>query len=249
MLMPKRVWTETLKRQETKNFNFMENNNMENTLSLPLSARISEFLRQRPVIIQLLRFAAIGSINTALDFIILNFITKSFNITSGLELGMLNAVSFVIAVIQSYLWNRAWTFTENSGVSFFQNALRLILVGGLGFGAFLAVFIGAAYGATSAFFLIVLFGFFVAELILWAAFHLQFGQREGAGHQFTGFIVVSLVGLLINSFIIVIATNLISPSLQGTVNADTIKNVAKIMATGVSLVWNFIGYKLIVFKK
>lgn len=222
---------------------------MENSLNLSFTARVSEFLRQRPVIVQMLRFAAIGSINTALDFIILNFITKSFNITSGLELGMLNGISFVIAVIQSYLWNRAWTFSENTGTSLFQNALRLILVGGLGFIAFLAVFIGAAYGAVSEFYLIVLFGFVVAELILWSAFHLQFGPREGAGHQFTGFIVVSLIGLLINSFIIVIATNLISPSLQTSVNVDTIKNVAKVMATAVSLIWNFIGYKLIVFKK
>lgn len=211
--------------------------------------QITDLLRRKPVIIQLLRFAAIGSLNTALDFAILNFITKSFNITSGFELGALNAISFVAAVVQSYLWNRAWAFAENSGVSVFQNAVRLVLVGGLGFAAFLTIFLGAAYDASNLFFLLVLVGFAVIELILWKAFSLRFGQTQGAGSQFTGFIVVSIVGLLINSFIIVIAANLITPYLEFTVNADTIKNVAKILATCFSLIWNFIGYKLFVFKK
>ena len=140
-----------------------------------LTIRITELLRSKPVIIQLLRFAAIGSLNTALDFAILNFITKSFNITSGFELGMLNAISFIAAVVQSYLWNRAWAFAENSGVSVFQNALRLVLVGGLGFAAFVTIFLGAAYDASNLFFLLVLTGFLIIELILWKAFGLYFG--------------------------------------------------------------------------
>lgn len=198
---------------------------------------------------QLLRFAAIGSLNTALDFVILNFITKSFDITSGVELGILNAVSFVFAIIQSYLWNRAWTFAENKGVAIFQNFVRLVLVGGLGFVTFLAVFLGAANNASSSFFLLILGGFVVIGFTLWTAFGLEFGQTQGAGSQFTGFLVISLIGLLINSVIIVVASKFIGPYLETSVNADTIKNVAKVFATGFSLVWNFIGYKLIVFKK
>lgn len=213
-----------------------------------LNTKVTEFLRSRPVVIQLLRFAAIGALNTALDFIILNFVTKSFNISSGVELGVLNIVSFSCAIIQSYFWNRAWAFAESSGVSIFQNALRLFLVGGLGFVAFLLVFIGAGYDAASIFFLMVLGVFLVFELVLWKAFHLQF-LAQSAGSQFLSFLIVSLIGLLINSVIIVLATRVITPGLENTVNADTIKNVAKILATAFSLIWNFVGYKLIVFKR
>jgi putative flippase GtrA len=206
-------------------------------------------LRSRPVIIQMLRFAAIGSLNTALDFVILNYVTKSFDVSGGVELGALNVISFSAAIIQSYFWNRAWTFAESSGVSVFQNALRLILIGGLGFAAFLSVILGAAYTANNSFFLLILIAFLVTEIILWYAFRLRFGQQQGVGTQFASFVIVSLVGLAINSVIVVIATRVITPGLQDTVNVDSIKNVAKIVATAFSLIWNFVGYKLVVFKR
>ena len=212
------------------------------------SQRIGDFLRRKPVIVQLLRFAAIGSLNTALDFIILNYITKSFDITSGTTLGVLNVVSFTAAIIQSYFWNRAWAFAESQGLSVFQNAYRLILVGGLGFVAFASVVIGAAYNAYNLYFLFILIGFVIVEIILWKAFNLKFGDKH-AGAQFATFVAVSLVGLLINSLVVVFASSIITPYLEFTINADTIKNVAKIMATAFSLIWNFLAYKLIVFRK
>lgn len=218
-------------------------------LALSLNDRITAVLRSRPVIVQLLRFAAIGSLNTALDFVILNFVTKSFDVTSGVTLGMLNVISFSAAIIQSYIWNRAWTFAESSGASVFQNAVRLIMVGGLGFLAFASVVIGAAYDASSLYFLMVLGAFVIVEVILWYAFGLKFGGQQGAGVQFASFLIVSLIGLAINSFIVVIATQVITPGLESTANADTIKNIAKILATAFSLIWNFVAYKLIVFKR
>jgi putative flippase GtrA len=212
------------------------------------NARLTVLLQSKPVILQLLRFAAIGALNTALDFVILNYVTKSFEVAAGLELGLLNVISFSAAIIQSYVWNRAWTFAESSG-GLLQNAYRLVLVGGLGFVTFAGVVIGAAAGATSIYFLLVLIGFLAVELTLWKAFSLHFGQAQGAGTQFSVFIIVSLIGLLINSLIVVFASKIIAPYLEQTINADTIKNVAKIMATCVSLVWNFTAYKLIVFKR
>ncbi len=218
-------------------------------LTLTLNNKITTLLRNKPVIIQLLRFAAIGSINTALDFVILNYVTKSFDVTSGVTLGILNVISFSAAIIQSYFWNRAWAFAESSGVSVFQNFLRLMFVGGLGFLAFVGVIVGAAYDASNIYFLLILGAFIVIQACLWKAFALSFGQHQGAGTQFATFLIVSLVGLLINSTIVVIASNFITPYLEFTINADTIKNVAKICATAFSLVWNFVAYKLIVFKR
>jgi putative flippase GtrA len=222
----------------------------QTTSASSLSNSITNLLRSKPVIIQLLRFAAIGAINTALDFIILNYVTKSFDVSNGTSLGVLNIISFTAAIVQSYFWNRAWAFAESSSATLFQNALRLFTVGGLGLAAFLSVIIGAAYDATSMYFLLILGAFILIQACLWAAFRLRFGSTQaGAGHQFVTFLIVSLVGLLINSVIVVIASHIIAPYLEFYVNADTIKNVAKICATAFSLIWNFVGYKMIVFKR
>ncbi len=212
--------------------------------------KLTQLLANKPVILQLLKFAAIGALNTALDFIILNYVTKSFGVTSGLNLGLLNFISFSAAMIQSYLWNRAWTFAASTS-SPLSNLFRLIMVGGLGFISFALVLIGGLYGVIDNYYLFILIVFLIAEILIWYGFGLSLGTDAdtGVGHQFGIFILVSLIGLVINSAIVVGASIALAPVLTNLINADTIKNVSKILATFVSLVWNFIGYKLIVFKK
>lgn len=212
--------------------------------------KLTQLLANKPVILQILKFAAIGALNTALDFIILNYVTKSFGVSSGLELGLLNVISFSAAMIQSYFWNRAWTFSSYNS-SPLNNLFRLIMVGGLGFISFVLVFLGGLYGVVDTYYLFILIVFLAAEFLIWYGFNLNIGgdSATGVGHQFGIFIIVSLIGLLINSAIVVGASNALAPSLTSMINADTIKNVAKILATLVSLVWNFVGYKLFVFKK
>ena len=223
---------------------------MDNSATLQPSTGLSGFLARKPVILQLLKFAAIGALNTALDFIILNFVSKKFDVDAGTRLGLLNIISFTAATTQSYFWNRAWAFASASG-SVFQNFYRLVLVGGLGFAAFVAVVLGAAWGANPIFFALIFVAFIISEVALWILFGLTSRQAgPHIGHQFITFLVVSIIGLLLNSLVVVVATHYLSPLLSGHgINADTIKNIAKALATGVSLVWNFIGYKLIVFKK
>lgn len=70
-------------------------------------------------------------------------------------------------------------------------------------------------------------------------------QKEGA--KFSQFFVVSIIGITINGAVVYFMTTFLSP--LGGINAQLWANVAKIVATGFSLVWNFIGYKFIVFKK
>lgn len=214
------------------------------------NAKLAQLLERKPVILQLLRFAAIGTLNTALDFIILNYVTKSLGITSGFELGVLNIISFSAAIIQSYIWNKAWTFSSGSA-SPLNNAFRLVVVGGLGFISFLLVLIGAAYAVVDNYYLFILVVFLIAEIIIWYGFGLRLISQQGeqVGKQFFEFVVVSIIGLIINSFIVAVASNWLAEPLSNLINTDTIKNIAKILATAVSLVWNFLGYKLIVFKK
>lgn len=223
---------------------------MLNQNTLTLNQRLTALIAAKPVILQILRFGAIGTLNTALDFIILNYVTKSFDVTSGTTLGLLNVISFSAAIIQSYLWNRAWTFASFN-LTPLSNAIRLVAVGGLGFIAFLLVILGGIQGAAENYYLFILIVFIVVEILIWYAFGLKLASKDdtGVGQQFVVFLIISVVGLLINSGIVALASTALAPSLSSLINADSIKNAAKILATGVSLIWNFLGYKLIVFKK
>ncbi len=65
--------------------------------------------------------------------------------------------------------------------------------------------------------------------------------------QFSQFFVVSLIGITINGLILTGITTYIAAPFG--LSDQLWANFAKLVATGASLVWNFIGYKLFVFKK
>ena len=70
-------------------------------------------------------------------------------------------------------------------------------------------------------------------------------EKAREGNFFT-FVAVTVIGLLINTSVVVAVTTFIPPAfnLSPTVWA----NVAKVFATVFSMIWNFTGYKLIVFR-
>lgn len=213
--------------------------------------KIEQLLVNRPVILQLLRFVAIGVLNTALDFIIFNMLSKWFGIAEGVSLGYINVIGFACATIQSYIWNRYWAFSGNSG-GIYKNFIRLMLVGGLGAAAFIGIIIGSSMSALPPYYFLLLFAFVVFEVAFWINFKLkseggELGSGASGTQQFVVFVIVSVVGLLINSGLVIVLSNALPDTLP--FNADLAKNLAKALATGVSLIWNFLGYKLIVFKK
>ena len=67
-----------------------------------------------------------------------------------------------------------------------------------------------------------------------------------AGKEFLQFLVVSIIGWGINTGIVVLGTTFMSP--LASLSAGAWINVAKLLATFISMVWNFVGYKFIVFK-
>jgi putative flippase GtrA len=209
-----------------------------------------DIFKKYPVAAQILRFVAIGFLNTALDFIILNLVTKTLGISSGLKLGSINVIGFSAAVMQSYVWNRYWAFSTNpKDAQFARNVIRLILVGGLGAAAMVVVLAGVHFSVGPIFYLPVLVVFLMAELVLWYLFGLHLSKPSGSSsRQFTAFLIVSIIGLLINSILIAVFSHIFSHGALAGMNSDSIKNIAKILATVASLVWNFIGYKVAVFK-
>ena len=134
---------------------------------------------------QFLKFALIGALNTGVDFGILNLLSHFTGTYAGPRLIPLNMVSFGVALVNSYVLNKYWTFrATQSGVS-----------------------------------------------------SVEFGK----------FAIVSLVGLGINTGALVLITSVVSAPLG--LLPQLWENAAKIFATGFSLIWNFAGYKFVVFKK
>ena len=92
-------------------------------------------------------------------------------------------------------------------------------------------------------------GFLVATIngYLWNKLWVFSSAKEGLFKDFPKFLMVTIIGLLINSGIIILLTTHITPPLA--LDAQRWLNVAKIAATTVALIWNFIGYKLIAFRQ
>lgn len=65
--------------------------------------------------------------------------------------------------------------------------------------------------------------------------------------NFITFVAVTLIGLAINSAIVYVISTYVPPVIVDSQKLWT--NLAKVLATGVSLIWNFTGYRLVVFKK
>src|SRR3989338_7805463 len=65
--------------------------------------------------------------------------------------------------------------------------------------------------------------------------------------KFSNFLLISVIGAFINTAIVRIGSTNIDPMFG--LSQVLWVNAVKVVATGVSLVWNFIGYKLVVFKK
>ena len=64
---------------------------------------------------ELITFAVIGVLNTAIDLAVLNsLIAVSHRGRIGLVYSLFKAVSFLVALVNSYFMNRAWTFPPTS---------------------------------------------------------------------------------------------------------------------------------------
>lgn len=131
---------------------------------------------------QLGKFAAVGFLNTAIDFGLLNLLSQATGITQGLFLGGINVPAAGIAMLNSYFWNKYWVFRGGGG------------------------------SATS---------------------------------DIPKFVIVSVGAILINSAIVAIGTEFPAPF---GLSPQLWLNVTKVLATVASFLWNFVGYKLFVFR-
>lgn len=137
--------------------------------------------RKIAILWQLAKFGLVGVLNTTIDFGILNFLIMLSGKSSGSMIIPLNILSFSVATLNSYFWNKHWVFV---------------------------------------------------------------GTKKST---FVSFAIVSAIGIAINTATVYFLATYIPP--QIVKSPTQWANLAKVLATGLSLVWNFLGYKLIVFKK
>lgn len=75
-------------------------------------------------------------------------------------------------------------------------------------------------------------------------------KKEQEEKKFIQFLAISIVGAIINGGVVYGITTFVKPVLGSFGIADQLwVNIAKVFATGISLIWNFLGYKFFVFKK
>ncbi|RJQ37807.1 GtrA family protein [Candidatus Parcubacteria bacterium] len=147
---------------------------------------VGSFIGRRiPVVYQLTKFLLVGGQNFLIDLGVLNLLIASTGIEQGTEIVVFKAVSFVVAVIASFFWNKFWTFRSLS--------------------------------------------------------------VERAGFQFFEFFIVSAIGLGINTGSFALANNVVGA--QYGLSPEAWANVSAGIAAIIGLMWNFIGYKFIVFRR
>ena len=135
------------------------------------------------------KFLLVGGLNTFMDLGVLNLLIAASGITAGIGFSVFKGFSFLIAVANSYLWNKYWTFR---GKTMEQD--------------------------------------FVEQ-----------------GKEFAQFLVVSGIGFFLNVGSASLVVNFINP--QFGLSERAWPTVGALVGTLVVMTWNFLGYKLIVFRK
>lgn len=78
-----------------------------------LGIAVSRYFKQKWMR-EFLKFLIVGFLNTAIDFGILNLISMKYHVYSGVKILGVNPFSFIIAVTNSFFWNKYFTFSEKT---------------------------------------------------------------------------------------------------------------------------------------
>ncbi|KKQ22164.1 hypothetical protein A2999_00795 [Candidatus Wolfebacteria bacterium RIFCSPLOWO2_01_FULL_38_11] len=149
------------------------------------------------------KFAAVGVINTAVDFIVLNILiyfgfTLAF-VVLGQEFLVANVISVAVAMVNSFILNKQWTFKAETA-NIYLEIVKFIVV--------------------------TVIGMFVVHQIIFNVLYYNLPAISSA--------VISIVNIL---------------RLNSIFSNEFVRlNFAKSIAIVASLIWNFVGYKFIVFK-
>ncbi|MDD4201763.1 MAG: GtrA family protein [Candidatus Paceibacterota bacterium] len=86
------------------------------------------------------KFLLVGALNTFVDFGVLNFLMFSTSIFSGAGYSFFKALSFFCSVVNSYFWNKFWTFEQKeTGVIKTSEFGKFAGIAGIGFALNVAI--------------------------------------------------------------------------------------------------------------
>lgn len=114
---------------------------------LVLADLAKKFGEKFGVLVQFYKFVLVGVLNTFLDLAVLNGLIVLSGITVGWQFSLFKGISFAAAVINSYFWNKLWTFSVGGKAKpvEFSKFLAVSLVGlgiNVGVASFLVNIVG-----------------------------------------------------------------------------------------------------------
>lgn len=192
---------------------------------------------------QFFKFLIAGVNNTAIDFLILNILMNLFQIYDRWPVIIFNIFSFSIAVVNSYLVNRYWTFSQNQNkriktIQLFLMFTVLLLILNFQFSKidFLSII----------WIIVFFFQVFYSNYYIIKNYFIK-NEFSRSSSEFGKFVFITMTGMVINSLILYFVSSRIDP--PSGFSSLLWANMAKAVATMISLFWNFFAYKIIVFKR
>jgi putative flippase GtrA len=178
-----------------------------------------------------------------------NVIPESYNFSFSF-LSVLVLVIFLVAISNVALFIASWL---NEKISFALQVAKFVAVGGfntlLDFSVLNLLMFWTGYSDDWRVSLFKGISFVIANssAYFWNKHWAFQSDKESNSKEIVSFIFVSVCGFLINNGIF----SLIVFAFKGTslVTPELLANLGALLATMVSLVWNFFGYKILVFKK
>jgi putative flippase GtrA len=83
----------------------------------PVGILVASWLgKLHSVIYQFAKFGAVGTLNTFINLGALNLLITMTGIASGYGYSLFVLVGFLLATTNSFIWNKLWTFGDNTGV-------------------------------------------------------------------------------------------------------------------------------------
>lgn len=116
---------------------------------------VSLLAKKIPALFQLAKFGLVGALNTFIDLGILVFLLTIFGVTAGLLYSIAKAFSFSCSVVNSYFWNKFWTFGKKETGVEAKEFGKFFLIAGIGFllnvgvASFVVSVIGLQFGLSA----------------------------------------------------------------------------------------------------
>lgn len=107
------------------------------SLFAPLALFVLHLLSKKmPVFLQFGKFAAVGTLNTLLNFAVLNTLILMTGTTEGWGYTGFTAAAFLVATTNSFFWNKFWTFQSRIPLGWSEYGLfALFTLGGVALNA------------------------------------------------------------------------------------------------------------------